>query len=95
MNEYRRTKHALVQEIQALLQAMKFQVDPAETASMNFHSLSDWQANPSQIQVTISIGAAALYPEQDSLLELLARADRALYTAKETSRNRVCLQGQI
>ena len=44
------------------------------------------------IRVTMSIGASALHAEEDSLLELLTRADRALYTAKETGRNRVCIQ---
>jgi diguanylate cyclase (GGDEF)-like protein len=46
------------------------------------------------IQVTISIGVA-LCPEHGRDIEtLVRRADRALYRAKETGRNRVCLETQ-
>jgi diguanylate cyclase (GGDEF)-like protein len=59
---------------------------------MGFHPLSDWQAKPSVIRVTVSIGSTSLHLENDSLPEMLTRADRALYTAKESGRNRVCIQ---
>jgi diguanylate cyclase (GGDEF)-like protein len=59
---------------------------------MDFHSPPDWQARPSIIQVTVSIGVASLHLEKDSLLELLTRADKALYKAKAAGRNRVCVQ---
>jgi diguanylate cyclase (GGDEF)-like protein len=42
------------------------------------------------IQVTLSIGVAALTPETDSLDALLARADDRLYEAKHSGRDRVC-----
>jgi len=41
------------------------------------------------LHITTSIGLAELHPD-DSLSELLARADRALYRAKQAGRNRTC-----
>ena len=43
------------------------------------------------LRVTISIGVAALGSSRLDLEELLAAADHALYQAKESGRNRVCL----
>jgi diguanylate cyclase (GGDEF)-like protein len=43
------------------------------------------------VGVTISIGAAALSQHGRELFELLAAADLALYRAKDTGRDRVCL----
>lgn len=41
--------------------------------------------------VTVSIGVNAIIPAQnDSVEEFIFKADKALYTAKETGRNRVC-----
>jgi diguanylate cyclase (GGDEF)-like protein len=46
-------------------------------------------------RITISIGLAS-YPESSkSVEELLAEADKAMYVAKETGRNRVCFTGGI
>lgn len=42
------------------------------------------------IRVEISIGVAELDTEQESIESALARADRALYQAKNNGRNRVC-----
>jgi diguanylate cyclase (GGDEF)-like protein len=42
------------------------------------------------IRVTISIGVAAAPQHGRTIEELVAAADRALYRAKETGRNRVC-----
>jgi ATP-binding cassette ChvD family protein len=43
------------------------------------------------VQATISIGVAVLYQHGRELFELLAAADLALYRAKHTGRDRVCL----
>ena len=44
------------------------------------------------IRVTISIGIAACPEHGRDIASLVARADRALYRAKETGRNRVCIE---
>ncbi len=44
------------------------------------------------IRVTISIGIAFFPEHGKDLTSLVARADRALYRAKETGRNRVCIE---
>jgi diguanylate cyclase (GGDEF)-like protein len=46
---------------------------------------------PAQIQVTVSIGVAALGQHGTDLFELLAAADLALYRAKDSGRNQVQL----
>lgn len=43
----------------------------------------------SDVNVTVSFGVAERHPD-DEIKDLLARADRALYRAKEEGRNRVC-----
>ncbi len=40
-----------------------------------------------EIRVTISLGAAHLLPEDESAVDLLRRADRKLYEAKNAGRN--------
>jgi diguanylate cyclase (GGDEF)-like protein len=46
------------------------------------------------LTVTCSIGVACSRPQHDSITELLARADEALYVAKKNGRNRVELETQ-
>jgi diguanylate cyclase (GGDEF)-like protein len=41
--------------------------------------------------ITLSIGVAEFGPDADSLQQLIASADKALYRAKDFGRNRVCL----
>ena len=50
---------------------------------------SNFSYKGASLQVTTSIGLAELHPD-DSLSELLARADGALYRAKQSGRNRTC-----
>lgn len=42
------------------------------------------------IRMTVSIGASSAQPEDLTLTSLLERADKALYRAKESGRNRMC-----
>jgi diguanylate cyclase (GGDEF)-like protein len=46
---------------------------------------------PEGLEVTVSLGAAAMTPEDVHPREVVARADQALYQAKRDGRNRVCL----
>ncbi len=48
-------------------------------------------AEDGSVAVTISIGVALLRAHGEDLIELLAAADLALYRAKESGRDRVCL----
>jgi diguanylate cyclase (GGDEF)-like protein len=48
-------------------------------------------AEDGAVAVTVSIGVALLRAHGDDLIELLAAADLALYRAKESGRDRVCL----
>jgi diguanylate cyclase (GGDEF)-like protein len=51
----------------------------------------DGQAPLAAIPFTISLGVAAFDPEQTHTDELLKRADVAMYQAKATGRNKVCV----
>lgn len=48
-------------------------------------------AEPIPVQVTVSIGVATLDSSRSDLNDLIAAADAALYRAKATGRNRVCM----
>ena len=49
-----------------------------------------FQTATGPLSITVSVGVAS-HRSAESLAELLARADHALYQAKETGRNRVCV----
>lgn len=51
------------------------------------------EAGSPAIQFTVSIGVASLASKDDNLDVLLSLADKALYGAKETGRNKVCVAG--
>jgi diguanylate cyclase (GGDEF)-like protein len=48
-------------------------------------------AEDGTVTVTISVGVALFRTHGQDLIELLASADLALYRAKESGRDRVCL----
>ncbi|HEU4401999.1 MAG TPA: GGDEF domain-containing protein [Candidatus Polarisedimenticolia bacterium] len=47
------------------------------------------------VQVTISIGVASFPDHGRDIKSLVARADRALYRAKEEGRNRICVETRV
>lgn len=49
--------------------------------------------NRNELRVTVSIGIATLDREHDDIVRLLDKADKALYGAKNSGRNRVCRYG--
>ncbi len=54
---------------------------------MVFKSADQADGAALELQVTVSIGVSCLTPKTDGLTALLARADQALYQAKESGRN--------
>lgn len=49
------------------------------------------EAGYAQVRLTASFGVATLSPEDGDVEDLVERADRGLYIAKETGRNQVCV----
>jgi diguanylate cyclase (GGDEF)-like protein len=67
---------------------------PAIDLAGRLHLAVSGQPVPTEagsLPVTISVGLAATDTDGQDLRQLLARADRALYQAKQTGRDRVCL----
>ena len=44
------------------------------------------------VRFTVSIGIAVVRPEESDFMQTMRRADHALYRAKKTGRNRVCVE---
>lgn len=44
-----------------------------------------------ELRITVSVGASVIYPTDETVDNLIARADKALYMAKSKGRNRVCV----
>ena len=66
----------------------------AEKIRVNISNLVIHCADGTDTKVTISIGVKTQAPRQDSSREnFINEADKALYKAKETGRNRVCYSG--
>ena len=70
----------VAERIRAALEAALFSVPRADETGRD---------SQSDIHITASIGIASLDSHTDGLLDLFARADQALYQAKEAGRNRV------
>jgi GGDEF domain-containing protein len=70
----------VAERIRSAVERMLFKVPDA-------HGVSD----SALLHVTVSIGVASLNPEMAAMTDLLNQADKALYTAKQTGRNRVCM----
>jgi diguanylate cyclase (GGDEF)-like protein len=49
------------------------------------------QAYEQELKVTISVGIATFPQDSDNYMDLIDKADKALYEAKKTGKNRVCL----
>ncbi|SHO43128.1 sensor domain-containing diguanylate cyclase [Desulfopila aestuarii] len=47
--------------------------------------------NGHELRITISVGASAIHPSDETVNSLIARVDEALYRAKSEGRNRVCI----
>ncbi|MEC4727486.1 diguanylate cyclase [Shewanella sp. D64] len=50
------------------------------------------ESSPTSEFVTVSVGVTSIFPDKDSdMLEFTVQADKALYQAKNSGRNRVCI----
>jgi diguanylate cyclase (GGDEF)-like protein len=66
----------------------------AEAVRANIENMNMPLANGSVAKLTISIGVNTQSPEQgDSLESFISVADKELYRAKKTGRNKVCFSG--
>lgn len=67
--------------------------DVAERIRKAVESL-EIQAGPHSFRLSVSVGVAAFSRVDNDWYQALSRADRALYAAKETGRNRVVVDGE-
>ncbi|MDA3958407.1 GGDEF domain-containing protein [Oceanispirochaeta sp.] len=70
-------------------------LDSALTAAEKLRSAIEKESTlRTGLDITMSIGAAAFIPSENAVQDLIARADAALYRAKEKGRNRVAYSGE-
>jgi diguanylate cyclase (GGDEF)-like protein len=71
--------------------ALEGALDVAEKLRLEVENTPIPNINGSDIKMTVSIGVTSLLPTIDhSINTFFSKADKALYNAKETGRNRVC-----
>ncbi|MFT5704771.1 MAG: diguanylate cyclase (GGDEF)-like protein [Shewanella sp.] len=68
-------------------------ISPAVRCQTNIELLSiPHESSPTCEFITVSVGFSSIFPDKDSdMLEFTAQADKALYQAKNSGRNRVCV----
>ncbi len=64
-------------------------MDPAKRLSENFRKINFNANNGTHFNVTISVGISEYHPKDQSCEEIVARADKALYFAKDQGRDRI------
>ena len=68
-------------------------ISPAIRCQTNIEQLSlPHESSPTNEFVTVSVGVTSIFPNKDSdMLKFTVEADKALYQAKNSGRNRVCV----
>lgn len=64
----------------------------AQRLRLNIQEATIWAEEGERIELTVSIGVTMLKSSEDTLADLLQRADTAMYQAKADGRNRVVMQ---
>jgi diguanylate cyclase (GGDEF)-like protein len=70
-------------------------MDPAQRLSDAFGKIEFTANNGARFNVTISVGISEYNPKDQSCEEIVARADKALYYAKDQGRNRIVVYEKV